>query len=75
MDLYKLSSYDYFLPNELIAQTAHEPADECKLLYCKNGQLKDLLFKDIIDLLSQNDVLFFNNSKVVKARIGGDDRR
>jgi len=33
MDLTKLSSYDYNLPKELIAQNAHSPADECKLLY------------------------------------------
>jgi len=71
MDLYKLSSYDYKLPKELIAQKAHIPADECKLLYCKNWKLKDLIFKDIKDLLSDNDILFFNNSKVVKARIKG----
>ena len=78
MDLTKLSAYDYHLPNELIAQTAHEPADECKLLYCKVDneiELKDLIFKDIAKFLGSNDVLFFNNSKVVKARIVGDTRR
>ena len=68
-NLYKLSAYNYDLPKELIAQTAHEPADECKLLYYKNGKIKDLIFKDIENILDENDVLFFNNSKVVKARI------
>jgi len=71
-DLYNLSSYDYDLPSNLIAQTAHTPADECKMLYFRNGQIKDLIFKDIKNLLTENDVLFFNNSKVVKARIIGD---
>ena len=77
MDLTKLSAYDYHLPNELIAQAAHEPADECKLLYCKVDkeiELKDLIFKDIAKFLGLNDVLFFNNSKVVKARIVGEFR-
>jgi S-adenosylmethionine:tRNA ribosyltransferase-isomerase len=75
MDLTKLSAYDYSLPENLIAQIAHDPADECKLLYCKVSKdihLKDLVFKDIVNFLSANDVLFFNNSKVVKARIVGD---
>jgi len=75
MDLTKLSAYDYDLPKELIAQKAHEPAEECKLLYCKvknnDVELRDLIFKDILDLIDENDVLFFNNSKVVKARIWG----
>jgi len=73
MDLTKLSSYNYDLPKELIAQTAHNPADECKLLYCKDWEIKDLIFKDILDFLDENHILFFNNSKVVKARITGDE--
>ena len=72
MDLYNLSAYDYDLPKELIAQNAHNPADECKLLYF-NWKLNDLIFKDILSLLSDKDVLFFNNSKVVKARIQPDE--
>jgi len=69
MNLYNLSSYDYYLPKELIAQILHDPADESKLLYFKDGNLKDLIFKDIKDILTENDLLFFNNSKVIKARI------
>ena len=72
MNLTKLSSYNYDLPKELIAQTAYNPADECKLLYYKDWEIKDLIFKDILDFLDENHILFFNNSKVVKARITGD---
>lgn len=71
MDLYKLSSYDYTLPKHLIAQKSHEPADECKLLYFKDNNIQHLVFKDIQDLLTKNDLLFFNNSKVIKAKIKG----
>lgn len=71
MDLYNLLSYNYDLPKELIAQKAYEPQDECKLLYFKNWNVKDLIFKDIQDLLTEDDILFFNNSKVIKARIKG----
>jgi S-adenosylmethionine:tRNA-ribosyltransferase-isomerase (queuine synthetase) len=35
-NLLNLKSYNYNLPKEFIAQTAFEPADECKLLYYKN---------------------------------------
>jgi len=75
IDLLKLSAYDYELPKNKIAQQPHNPADECKMLYCKvkgnRLEMEDLIFKDILNLLSENDVLFFNNSKVVKARIWG----
>ncbi len=72
-DLLNLDSYDYNLPKELIAQTAFDPADECKLLYCKNWEIKDLIFKNIENLIWENDVLFLNNSKVIKARIRTDE--
>ena len=76
-DLLKLSAYDYDLPEKKIAQFPHDPADECKMLYCKvwNNffEMKDLIFKDILNLLSNKDVLFFNNSKVVKARIKANE--
>ena len=71
MDLLKLSAYDYNLPKELIAQEHAYPADTSRLLYFSNWRIKDLIFKDIEKLLSSNDVLFLNNSKVVKARITG----
>ena len=68
-DLLNLNSYNYDLPKELIAQTAFNPADECKLLYCKWWKVKNLIFRDIEQLIWENDVLFLNNSKVIKARI------
>lgn len=73
MDLTKLSSYDYNLPKELIAQEHAYPAHNSKLLYF-DGKIHDLIFKDIVNLLSSKDILFFNNSKVVKARIIWDDK-
>jgi len=72
-DLLNLESYNYNLPKELIAQNVIEPADECKLLYCKWNNIKDLIFKDIEHLIWENDVLFLNNSKVIKARIKSDE--
>lgn len=68
-NLYKLSSYDYYLPKELIAQNLHYPQDECNMLYFDWNNIQDLIFKDIRNLISSNDLLFFNNSKVIKARL------
>ncbi len=73
MNIKHISAYNYNLPKELIAQNLKKPADTCKLLYCKISKdwikIKNLIFKDILNLLNSNDILFFNNSKVVKARI------
>jgi S-adenosylmethionine:tRNA ribosyltransferase-isomerase len=72
-DLFNLSSYDYFLPKELIAQKAHSPADHCKLMYIKNHNIQDLKFYNILELLNEDDILFLNNSKVIKARINSQE--
>ncbi len=68
-NLKKLSSYDYNLPKEMIAQEAHYPADKCKLLVNNKGNLKDRVFSDIVNIFDKNTVLYFNNSKVIKSRI------
>lgn len=72
MDVFNLDSYDYFLPNSKIAQNAANPQDSCKLLYFDGNVNQDLIFKDILDKFSENDLIFFNDSKVIKARIKGD---
>ncbi|MFA5460015.1 MAG: tRNA preQ1(34) S-adenosylmethionine ribosyltransferase-isomerase QueA [Candidatus Paceibacterota bacterium] len=68
-----ISLFDYHLPKELIAQEPIEPRDHSRLLVLnrKTGEIKHQHFYDIIDSLSANDVLVFNNSKVVPARIYG----
>jgi len=68
-DLLNIKLYDYKLPKDLIAQKPSIPPDTCKLLHWNWEKITDLRFKDIINFLSSNDVLFFNNSKVIKARI------
>ncbi len=66
------SSYDYYLPDELIAQTPIEPRDASRLLICtRDGKLCDGVFTDIADLLSEGDVLVINKSKVLPARLYG----
>ncbi len=69
----KLSDFDYHLPEELIAQ--HPPAERTasRLLHLDGvtGAIQDRTFSDITSLLLPNDLLVFNNTKVIKARLHG----
>ncbi|MGQ9856393.1 MAG: tRNA preQ1(34) S-adenosylmethionine ribosyltransferase-isomerase QueA [Fervidobacterium sp.] len=71
--LYKLDAYDYFLPEELIAQQPIEPRDHSRLMVLDRttGNIQHRIFKDIVEYLSPNDLLVFNTSKVIPARIYG----
>ncbi|HAG52403.1 MAG TPA: tRNA preQ1(34) S-adenosylmethionine ribosyltransferase-isomerase QueA [Alphaproteobacteria bacterium] len=63
-----LSSYDYHLPDELIATQPAEPRDAAKMLIAKTLET-DKKFYDIIDYLNEGDLLIVNNTKVIPARI------
>ena len=66
-----LNSYNYDLPEEMIAQVPAQPAESAKLLVWSrsNNSIQDYHFYDLLNLLSDNDVLVCNNTKVFKARI------
>ncbi|MBO7505554.1 S-adenosylmethionine:tRNA ribosyltransferase-isomerase [bacterium] len=66
-----LDSYDYDLPEEMIAQVPAQPAESAKLLVwsCSDNSIQDYHFYDLPQFLSGNDVLVCNNTKVFKARI------
>ena len=69
----KISDYSYELPESLIADKPTDKRDHCRLLTLnKNtGQINHLHFYDILDLLTPNDVLVLNQSKVFPARLFG----
>ena len=69
----KLSSYDYNLPKELIAQEPLRKRDEAKLLVLdrKNGKIEHKVFKDIVEYLKPGDCVVINKTKVIPARIYG----
>lgn len=73
LDPLKTSSYDYNLPQELIATYPVTPADEAKLLVY--DRLTDTIthtsFKHLLDFIPTNSEIFFNDTKVIKARIFG----
>lgn len=66
-----LSTYDYYLPQELIAQTPLEKRDESRLLVFdrKTKQESHKQFKDVTEFLHKGDVLVVNNTRVLPARI------
>jgi len=69
----KTSDFDYPLPAELIAQTPVEPRDQSRLMVLdrSNSSMKHHRFFEILDLLRVGDVLVFNNSRVIPARLIG----
>ena len=69
----KTSDFDYYLPEELIAQTPLKDRDEARLLvlHKKTGEIEHKVFKDIIDYLNPGDALVINDTKVIPARIIG----
>ncbi len=68
---WNINSYDYFLPEEQIAQHPSKKRGESKLLvYSKfSEKITHSVFKNIIDYLKPGDLLVVNNCKVIPARI------
>ncbi|MBO5713885.1 MAG: tRNA preQ1(34) S-adenosylmethionine ribosyltransferase-isomerase QueA [Clostridia bacterium] len=67
----KTSDFDYYLPENLIAQTPVEPRDSSRLLVFdrESDTVEHKRFYDIIDYLKEGDVLVRNNTKVLPARM------
>ncbi len=67
-----LSSYDYSLPAELIAQNPVIPRDSSRLLVVKpEGKINHHIFAELSDLLSSGDLLVINDTRVIPARLYG----
>ena len=64
-----ISEYNYSLPPERIAQFPLTERDKSKLLYYKNGKIKEDVFENIADFLPERNVLIFNETKVIQARL------
>ena len=67
----KTSDYNYDLPQELVAQTPIEPRDHSRLLVVNRADesLTHRQFYQLTDYLQPGDVLVFNNSRVIRARL------
>lgn len=72
-DYTNVNTYDYFLPDELIAQTPVEPRDSSRLIVFdkSTSEIEHKHFYDIADYLVAGDVLVINNTRVLPARLYG----
>lgn len=68
-----INLFDFYLPEELIAQRPSEKRDYSRLLLINKDTktYEDKVFHDIIDYLRPGDVLVRNNTKVIPARLHG----
>ncbi|KXT78493.1 tRNA preQ1(34) S-adenosylmethionine ribosyltransferase-isomerase QueA [Streptococcus sp. DD13] len=68
------ADFDFYLPEELIAQTPLEQRDQSKLLVLdrKTGDIVDTHFDQIIDQLHPGDALVMNDTRVLPARLHGE---
>ena len=69
----EVESFNYYLPEKLIAQTPIEPRDQSKLMVLDRSK-QEILHRKFVDLpefINQGDVLVFNDSKVMSARLYG----
>lgn len=64
-----LADYTYELPEERIANFPLEKRDESKLLVFQNEQIAHHHFKEVVNFLTSDDTLFFNDTKVIPARL------
>ena len=69
MSVHTLADFAFDLPGELIAQTPAPTRTGSRLLHVDGAQLADLAFTDLPRLLRAGDLLIFNDTRVIKARL------
>jgi len=69
----KTEEFDYYLPENLIAQSPLKNRESSKLLVLDKSKksYEDKIFSDIIDYLDESDALVINDTKVIPARLIG----
>lgn len=66
-----LADFDYHLPEERIALHPASPRDASRLLVVGQGAMQDRVFRDLPELLRPGDLLVFNDTRVIPARLLG----
>ena len=69
---FTLADFDFVLPDALIAQHPAETRSASRLLDGRQAEPIDRRFSDLPNLLAAGDLLLFNDTKVVKARLFGE---
>jgi S-adenosylmethionine:tRNA ribosyltransferase-isomerase len=69
----RTADFDFELPPELIAQTPASTRDASRLLvlHRDSGRIEHRKFRDVLEFFRPGDVLVFNNSRVIPARLRG----
>jgi S-adenosylmethionine:tRNA ribosyltransferase-isomerase len=67
----RTADFDFQLPERLIAQHPPEQRGASRLLSVRGAVLADRMFADLPGLLGENDLLVFNDTRVLKARLFG----
>ena len=65
----KVDDFDFELPSEFIAQRPASPRDSARLLVAEG--LTDRIMRDLPDFLNKGDILVFNDTRVIPARLKG----
>ncbi|MDD6795766.1 MAG: tRNA preQ1(34) S-adenosylmethionine ribosyltransferase-isomerase QueA [Clostridiaceae bacterium] len=70
----KVTDFDFYLPEELIAQHPLEKRDESRLMVLnkQTGEIEHKKFYDVLDYLNEGDTLVLNNTRVMPARLIGE---
>lgn len=69
----EVKDYDFYLPEKLIAQKPSERRDHSRLLVLskESGNIEHKYFYECLDFLKPNDLIIFNDTKVLPARLFG----
>lgn len=67
----RVDQFDFSLPSQRIADRPAVPRDSARLLHVQGNALQDRSVRDLPPLLREGDVLVFNNTRVIPARLYG----
>ncbi len=67
----RVDDFDFHLPRALIAERPARPRDAARLLHVHGPALDDLGVRDLPRLLRPGDVMVFNDTRVIPARLAG----
>jgi len=71
----RVDAFDFELPKDCIAERPASPRDSARLLHVRQDGLIDAGVRDLVELLSPGDIMVFNDSRVIPARIYGQRKR
>ncbi|MHA1270475.1 MAG: tRNA preQ1(34) S-adenosylmethionine ribosyltransferase-isomerase QueA [Candidatus Helarchaeota archaeon] len=66
-----INNFDFELPIELIAQKPIKPRDKARLMVINDINIKHMFFNEIVELFDKDDLIIFNNSRVIPSRMYG----